>query len=231
MALLDYAARRPRGVSLVVAHGYSSSKQNLDLMCAFLASHGFNVASIDFPGHKLGASTGRLRTIDDLLEAMLAGVAYARERYGPVIYTVGHSMGATTALRTCAADPALAGAIAIANGYGRPTALLALQSKVAVDLRSGYVDGLTLPEIAIATEAIIDGVLRDLAGRPLLFVAASRDLMVSSASAEELFARAPEPKTFVRVESDHTYAGEAARGALLEWLSALHPREPLPAGT
>ena len=64
---MAYEARRPRGVTIVAGHGYSSSKQNLDSLCAFLASHGFAVYSLDFPGHKLGASGGRLRSLDDLL--------------------------------------------------------------------------------------------------------------------------------------------------------------------
>jgi fermentation-respiration switch protein FrsA (DUF1100 family) len=72
---------------------------------------------------------------------------------------------------------------------------------------------------------MLDAALAALAGRPLLFVAASRDLMISPASACELFERAPEPKTFVQIESDHTYAGENARGAVLTWLNERHPRE------
>jgi pimeloyl-ACP methyl ester carboxylesterase len=228
VAALDYEPRRPRGVALVVGHGYSSSKHNLDSLCAFLASHGFHVLSIDFPGHKLGASGGRLATIDDLTEGMAAAVRYAREHYSFIVYAVGHSMGATTALRACAGDDAIAGAVAIATGYGRPAALGALMQKGAVDLRAGYVDGLTLPEIVAQTEAIFDDVLARLAGRPVLYVAADRDLMVSRRSVEELFARAPQPKTFAVISSDHTYAGENARSEVLAWLSELHPRGPAP---
>ncbi len=50
LAVLWYEPRRPRGVTLVAGHGYSSSKQNLDFLCSFLASHGFGVYSLDFPG-------------------------------------------------------------------------------------------------------------------------------------------------------------------------------------
>jgi alpha-beta hydrolase superfamily lysophospholipase len=228
VAVLDYEPRRPRGVALAVGHGYSSSKHNLDSLCAFLASHGFHVLSVDFPGHKLGASGGRLASIDDLTDAMSAAMLFAREHYTEVVYALGHSMGATTALRTCAADESCAGAIAIATGYGRPAALDALRHKGAVDLRAGYVDGLTLPEIVAQTDPILDGMLARLAGRPALYVAADRDLMVSRRSVEDLFARAPEPKTFAVISSDHTYAGENARGEVLAWLSAMHPRSPAP---
>ncbi len=221
---LDYAARRPRGVTLVVGHGYSSSKANLDLLCAFLASHGYRILSLDFPGHKLGASGGVLASIADLTDAVAAGVAFARAQSDGPVYTLGHSMGASTALRACAADPSIAGAISIATGYGRPSALAAIARGGAVDLRSSYVDGMTLPEVAEQTDAVLDTALLALAGRPVLYGAASRDGMVSRASAEELFARAPEPKTFALVESDHTYAGENARAVVLAWLNERHAR-------
>ena len=224
IAVLDYEARRPRGVTLVAGHGYSSSKHNLDPLCAFLAAHGFGVLSLDFPGHKLGASGGRLDSIEDLTDAMGAALRFARERHGDAVYAVGHSMGATTALRACAADAAVRGAVAIATGYGRPEALLALAAKGAVDLRSSYVDGLTLPDLSQRTQAVLDAALAALAGRPVLYVAAERDMMVSRASARALFERAPEPKTYVSIDSDHTAAGENARGAVLAWLNQRHPR-------
>lgn len=224
IAALDYEPRRPRGVALAVAHGYSSSKHNLDVLCAFLASHGFNVLSVDFPGHKLGASGGKLRSVDDLTDTLDAAIAFARERYSSTVYAVGHSMGATTALRSCAADERVAGAVSVATGYGRPSAIDALSAKGAVDLRAGYVDGLSLPQIVAATEPLLDAALPRLAGRPVLYIAAARDLMVSRRSVEELFLRAPESKTFATIDSDHTYAGEHARSTVLAWLNDLHPR-------
>jgi pimeloyl-ACP methyl ester carboxylesterase len=224
VAALEYEARRPRGITLVAGHGYSSSKQNLDGLCAFLASHGFTVYALDFPGHKLGASGGRLRGVDDLFDAMEAVVHFARERDAQTIYTIGHSMGAASALCVAGRDPALAGAVSIATGYGRPTVIDALAARGVVDLRSSYVDGVTLQEIAQQWAPLLDDALEALAGRPTLFVAAERDGMVSRASVEELYAHASEPKTLVTVASDHTFAGDNSRTAVLQWLNALHPR-------
>lgn len=62
----------------------------------------------------------------------------------------------------------------------------------------------------------------------MLYVAADHDLMVSRKSAEELFARGPEPKTFALISSDHTNAGEHARGTVLAWLNERHQRAPKP---
>ena len=221
---LDYEPRRARGIALAVGHGYSSSKANLDILCGFLASHGFNVVSVDFPGHKLGCSGGRLESVDDLTEALGAAVRFGRETYDVPVYALGHSMGAMTALRTCAQDARVAGAVSIATGYGRPTALSAVALRGAVDLRSAYVEGLTLQELVAETEPLVDATLAALAGRPVLYIAADRDGMVSRASADELFRRAPEPKTFTLIPSDHTTAGDNARAAVLAWLNALHPR-------
>jgi len=223
VAVLAYPPRRPRGIALAVGHGYSSSKQNLDPLCGFLAGHGFDVASVDYPGHKLGASGGRLDEVDDLDAATDAAIAVARTR-APVVYTLGHSMGAFAAWRAAARDAAIAGAVAIATGTGRLAALAALRARGAVDLRSSYVDGLGLAELMERLEPALAPTLAALAGRPVLYLAAERDAMVSRASAEELFACAPEPKTFGVVASDHTNAGEAARAAVLAWLDERHPR-------
>lgn len=224
LAVLHYEPRRPRRVCVVAGHGYSSSKQNLDFLCSFLSSHGFRVYSFDFPGHKLGASGGELRGTDDCIEAMARVVAFARERNrDEPIYTMGHSMGGMTAIFTAALDINVHGTVAIATGYGRPTSLEALRKVGLTDFRSSYVVGVTLPELVAGVEGRYDELLPRLAGRPALYVAASRDAMVSPRSVRELYGRAPEPKTFVTIDSDHTYAAEHARAATLEWFDERYP--------
>lgn len=227
IAVLHYPPRRARGVAIAVGHGYSSSKQNLDPLCGFLAGHGFRIVSLDFPGHKLGASGGRLDDLADLDAAFAAAVAFARARE-PVVYALGHSMGAIAALRAVAADQDIAGAVAIATGAGRLAALEALRGRGAVDLRSSYVDGLGLAELMTRLEPDLAPTLARLAGRPVLYVAAERDMMVTRASAEALFAQAPEPKSFATVPSDHTNAGEASRAAVLAWFNERAPRADAP---
>jgi alpha-beta hydrolase superfamily lysophospholipase len=224
IAVLEYEARRARDVTLIAGHGYSSSKQNLDGLCAFLASHGFSVYALDFPGHKLGASGGRLRAVESLFGAMDAAVRFARERGAQTVYAMGHSMGAATALCVAGRDRALAGAISIATGYGRPTVLDALAARGVVDLRSSYVDGMTLQQAAEQWQPHLEEALPALAGRPVLFVAAERDAMIARSSVEALYEHAAEPKTLVTVASDHTFAADNSRTAVLQWLGALHPR-------
>ncbi len=224
VAVLWYEPRRPRGVSIVAGHGYSSSKHNLDFLCAFLAAHGFGTYSLDFPGHKLGASGGELRGVDDCIDAMSAAFRFARERGDSSAYALGHSMGGMTAIFTAALDPAVLGVIAIATGYGRPTSLAALQQAGATDFRSSYVAGVSLPQLVASVDEEYAALLPRLAGRPALYVAANRDAMVNERSVRELYERAPEPKWFAGIDSDHTYAGERARSVVLEWLNERHPR-------
>ena len=227
LAVLHYQARRPRSISIVAGHGYSSSKQNLDFLCGFLAAHGFAVYSLDFPGHKLGASGGTLRSDAQLIEAMRAVIAHARAHSNDRVYTMGHSMGAMTALRTAAAERDVRGVISIATGYGRPSALTALAGMSKNDFRSSYVDGLSLPELIAHTDQALDEALPQLAGRPALYIAAERDMMVSQKSVHALFERAPEPKKFVTIASDHTTAADHARSEVLAWLHDLHPERSL----
>jgi alpha-beta hydrolase superfamily lysophospholipase len=222
VAVLWYQPRRPRGVSLIAGHGYSSSKQNLDFLCSFLSSHGFGAYSLDFPGHKLGSSGGELRGVEDCIDAMSSVVAFARERGDASAYTLGHSMGGMTAIFTAALDDRILGTIAIATGYGRPTSLEALQKVGVTDFRASYVVGVTLPELVASVDTRYAQLLGRLVGRPSLFVAANRDGMVSPKSVRELFDRAPDPKSFTTIESDHTYAAEHARAAVLEWLNERH---------
>ncbi len=99
-----------------------------------------------------------------------------------------------------------------------------MAARGVVDLRSSYVDGLTLPEVSAQWQPHLDAALERLAGRPQLYVAAERDGMVARASVEDLYARAGEPKALVSVASDHTFAGDNSRSALLQWLGAMHPR-------
>lgn len=206
-------------MAIVAGHGYSSSKHNLDFLCSFLSSHGFSVYNFDFPGHKLGASGGELRSVDDCIDAMSAIVAFARERGETAIYTLGHSMGGMTAIFTAALDLQIVGTIAIATGYGRPTSLEALQKVGATDFRSSYVVGVTLPELVAGVDRRYAQLLPRLQRRPSLYVAASRDAMVSPKSVRELYERAPEPKWFATIDSDHTYAAERSRASVLEWLN------------
>ena len=83
---------------------------------------------------------------------------------------------------------------------------------------------MSLPQLVASVDEEYAALLPRLAGRPALYVAANRDAMVNERSVRELYERAPEPKWFAGIDSDHTYAGERARSVVLEWLNERHPR-------
>src|ERR1700730_17415118 len=82
---------------VVLCHGYSASKHNVDPLAFHLAAEGYAALAFDFLGHKLGASSGPLREAADLIANALDAVAYAQRMPG-IRHVVlgGHSLGAAT---------------------------------------------------------------------------------------------------------------------------------------
>src|SRR5579863_3043568 len=102
---LFYHSGRP-STCVVLCHGYSASKHNVDPLAFHLAVDGFSAFAFDFLGHKLGASTGPLRTAADLLENALDAVGFVRTLPGVErIVLGGHSMGAATSIGAAARTP------------------------------------------------------------------------------------------------------------------------------
>ena len=127
-------------------------------------------------------------------------------------------MGGMTAIFAAAIDANIRGAVAIATGYGRPTSLEALRKVGVTDFRSSYVVGVALPELVAGVEARYDELLPRLAGRSALYIAASRDAMVSPTSVRELYDRAPDAKTPGNDrQRSYLRGGTFARATVLEW--------------
>src|SRR4029077_247660 len=79
---------------VILCHGYSSSKHNVDPLAFHLAVDGYSAFALDFLGHKLGAISGPLRRVANLVENLLDAVAWARQAPGVEhIVLGGHSMG------------------------------------------------------------------------------------------------------------------------------------------
>ena len=197
-------------------------------MCSFLASHGYGVYSLDFPGHKLGASGGELRGVDDCVDANDGAVAaFARERGdGGPICTFGHSMGGMTAIFTAALDPRdsrrRSRSRPDTDGRRRSNRCRRIgASGFPFLLRRGR--GSAAPGSGRRSALCASAPFGRTAGA---LRCGGSDGMVSPSSVRELYDRAPEPKWLASVDSDHTYAGEHARAVVLEWLNARRPRNP-----
>ncbi len=92
------------GGTIVLAHGWTSSRRQPYDHSAYLHAAGYNLLIFDFRGH--GRSDGTYTTIgwaepDDLR----AAIDYARSRSPGPLGVIGYSMGAVAALEEAAADP------------------------------------------------------------------------------------------------------------------------------
>jgi pimeloyl-ACP methyl ester carboxylesterase len=216
---LFYHAGRP-STCVVLCHGYSASKHNVDPLAFHLAVDGFSAFAFDFLGHKLGASTGPLRTSADLLENALDAVALVRTLPGVErIVLGGHSMGAATSIGAAARTPVVEAVIAMATALDRGRVLTDAGMLSGLQNRAAYVDGAPPDEIAAAMDAYTSRV-SEIAPRPLLVIAGSKDGLVSPTAVRRLFDAGNEPKTFELIEANHTDCAERSRFVISRWLKA-----------
>jgi hypothetical protein len=86
--------------------------------------------------------------------------------------------------------------------------------------RAAYVAGATPSAITAVMDRFTERVAQ-LAPRPLLVVAASRDALVAPSAVRQLFDAAAEPKTYELIEATHTDAAERSRFVVVRWLRAM----------
>jgi pimeloyl-ACP methyl ester carboxylesterase len=205
---------------VVLCHGYSSSKHNVDPLAFHLAADGYCSFAFDFLGHKLGASSGRLRTGADLIENALDAIAFARSLPGVTrIVLGGHSMGAAATIGATARSEVVEGAIVMATSLHRGNVLTNDTMLSGLQNRAAYVDGASPSAIASEMDANTARI-GEIAPRPLLVIAGSRDGLVGPTAVRELFDAASEPKTFEIVDANHTDCAERSRFVISRWLKA-----------
>jgi alpha-beta hydrolase superfamily lysophospholipase len=203
---------------VVLCHGYSSSKHNVDPLAFHLAAEGFAALAFDFLGHKLGASSGPLREAADLVTNALDAVAAAQRMPG-VRHVVlgGHSMGAATAIGAATARHDIEGVIAMATSSNRSRQLTDGSMLSGLRNRAVYVEGASPDEIT----DVMDGYtarVAEIAPRPVLFIAGRKDALVSPSAVRELFEMAGEPKAYELIDSNHTDCAERSRFVVTRWL-------------
>jgi len=210
----------PSAACVVLAHGYSSSKHNVDGLAFYLATEGVSSLAFDFLGHKLGSSSLPLDTPMDLRTNVLDAVAFARARPGiRQVVTCGHSMGAAASIGAAVESPNIDGVIAMCTALGRSTALSESSMAAGLRNRACYVDGPSPTELTQTMDGFTQRV-GEIAPRPLLVVAATKDSIVAPSAVRALFDAAGEPKTYELVEANHTDCAERAKFVVLRWLRA-----------
>jgi len=210
----------PSETCVVMAHGYSSSKHNVDGLAFYLATESVSSLALDFQGHKLGASSLPLRAPEDLRTNVLDAVARAREVPGVhKIVACGHSMGAAASIGAAAESSAIDGVVAMSTAFGRSKTLGGQSILTGLRNRACYVDGPSPEEITQTMDTYTQRIV-DITPRPLLVVAGSKDSIVAPSAVRALFDAAGEPKTFELVDATHTDCAERSKFVMLRWLRA-----------
>lgn len=210
----------PSTTCVVLAHGYSSSKHNVDPLAFYLATEGIRSLALDFQGHKLGCSSLPLRQPSDLCRNVLDAVSFARNI--PEVRTVvcaGHSMGAAASIGAAVESREIDAVIAMCTALGRNQSLEGPTMLGGLRNRSCYVDGPSPEELTQAMDRYTVRV-SEVAPRPMLVIAASKDAIVAPSAVRQLFDAAGDPKTFEVVDATHTDCAERAKFVIVRWLRA-----------
>lgn len=213
---LYYHAGEASKTCVVLCHGYSSSKHNVDALAFYLAVEGTATLTFDFQGHKLGASSAPLRNPSDLRLNALDAVAFAKARSARVVLA-GHSMGAATAIGAALESDAVSGLIVMATALGRNRTLNAGGVLGGLRNRAAYVEGPSPDAITSQMDAFTERIAA-VAPRPLLVIAGSKDAIVGPSAVKGLFDAAGEPKTFEIIDATHTDCVERSKFVVMRWL-------------
>jgi alpha-beta hydrolase superfamily lysophospholipase len=210
----------PSPTCVVIAHGYSSSKHNVDALAFYLATEGLHALALDFQGHKLGCSSLPLRQAQDLHRNVLDAVSFARNISGVrSVVAAGHSMGAGASIGAALQSQEIDGVIAMCTAPGRSKSLNGPNMLGGLRNRASYVDGPS-PENLTAVMDAATSRIAEISPRPVLIVAASKDAIVGPSAVRALFDAAAEPKTFEIVDATHTDCAERAKFVVMRWLRA-----------
>jgi pimeloyl-ACP methyl ester carboxylesterase len=192
---LAYSLWLPRAGSAphpggVVVHGAGSRKENHADFARLATANGWAALTFDLPGHGASEPEFTGASVDAVL-AMVDLLAVQPEVDPTRIALRGSSLGGFLAICAAAAEPEVAGVIAICP---------ASEDHLARGVRKGRFemrigDPLDL-EAWLAAQDIGEAVER-LAGRPLILMHAEGDTQVPSEHSEELYERAGEPRKLV----------------------------------
>jgi pimeloyl-ACP methyl ester carboxylesterase len=218
---------RGRGLGFVVAHGFTGSSANPDVLgiARGLRARG-GVVSLDFRGH--GGSTGE-STVGDLeVLDLAAAVSWARLLGYHRVVPVGWSMGAAVAVRFAALNPGAVDAVVAVSGpsrwYYRGTRPMRLLH-AAVASRAGRRVLAHGMGARIAAEGWVpmpeppDALVPLIAPVPLLLVHGDSDHYFPLDHAYWLF-RAARPPVQLWIEPGFGHAETAATPALVERIAA-----------
>jgi uncharacterized protein len=184
--------------TIVLCHGYGSSRAELLTLVSTLQDHQYNVFLFDFAAHggNSGATTFGYREADELRSALDA--LAARNDVDPHNFGVwGYNLGAYAALREAERDPRIR-ALVLDSVYDTPSQMV----KIGVE-RTGLAGfplmirsaefSFNLLNLPFRKEPPLSTRLNALTNVPILFIQAADDPELA-AIARNMFLKAPEPR-------------------------------------
>jgi putative redox protein len=215
----------------IFAHCFTCGKDVLAAarISRALTSHGFAVLRFDFTG--LGASEGEFENsnFSSNVADVVAAADHLRRELGAPQLLVGHSLGGAAVISAAARVPEVRAVATIAAPSHPSEVERHLTSSVAEIEREGraevslagrkfFVQRQFLEDVRNFSQAPQLGLL----GRALIVLHSPLDSIVSIDSAERLFAAAPQPKSFVSLDTaDHLLSQRAdaayVAGVLAAW--------------
>jgi fermentation-respiration switch protein FrsA (DUF1100 family) len=209
-------ARGAAAGSVLHVHGNAANISNHLPLVSWLPAAGYNVLLFDYRG--FGRSDGR-PTLEGAVADTRAALAWLRARRdidAARLVVLGHSLGGATAVRAVAADPQGVRALVVDSAF-------ASYRGIARDA-AGALGWIASPLFASLPGADADPVaaIRTLPV-PLLVMHGSADRIIPIAHGEALYAAAPQPKRWLRIEGGvHLDAlmRPEVRAQLADWLAA-----------
>lgn len=208
-------ANNDRNLTILMGHGFSVSKHHLDGLASHLCYFGYEVISLDFPGHKMGASRGNLEHPVQLLEALrLARRCTDREE----IVLMGHSMGAAAAVRAAAEMEGVRGLVVM--GMGRNPAARFTDKIVSSAFKWGemYVEDLDAEFFLTQMKEQLLPYMEEV-DVPSLVIGGTEDFIIPVAELKKLAQMAVGPTTVKLLQCSHSDIPEAAKKEIRNWLA------------
>ncbi len=184
--------------TIILCHGYSSSRGELLTLVSALQDHQYNVFLFDFAAHggNPGMTTFGFREADELGAAIDA--LAARNDVDPHSFGVwGYNLGAYAALREAERDSRIR-ALALDSVYDKPEQMV----KIGVErtglagfplmVRSAEIS-FELLNLPFRNQPAVSSRLSDLHNVPILFIQASDDPELARIT-RDMFLKAPEPR-------------------------------------
>jgi len=208
---------------VVLAHGYTASKESMDLLANYLCLRGYPCLTFDFRGHKLGGSTGEVHHAIEWVSDLEAALNWATKVFHRLrCALIGHSMGGLIAF-IAARRQEVAGVAAIATGTHPSHGFDSALGQALLQQRRDYVLGIS-PYVLLEQFDSLTLHVQSLEPKPVLCIAARGDNLVNPIKVRELASWAGPQAEFIEVEGGHLEAPDRARGIVSAWLDKISMR-------